>query len=104
MQKSGNKGSGSFDKFREFSGSFDIFLEFIRSLRESSACFVFEGKKAARSHLASAPTPRPNNTEAYPTGKSESFLLPENITGYTGSHKWRLRAEGWHEFNKQISK
>ena len=28
MQISGNKGSGSFDIFREFSGSFDIFREF----------------------------------------------------------------------------
>ena len=58
MQKSGNKGSGSFYKFREFSGSFDIFLEFLRSLRESSACFVFGSKKAATSQLAPAPYPK----------------------------------------------
>ena len=71
MQISGNKGSGSFDIFREFSGSFDIFREFKKKIGDFSAFTIFRSKKSETSTSHS-----PTNTQANPDGGgSESSFI-----------------------------
>ena len=101
MQISGNKGSGSFDNFREFSGSFDnlrefsgsfdTFREFLRNLRESTGCSIFVSKSC---NTSTCPYPHPLPPQALKTlkltwtGSLESSLLPDYIPGkYTGRQK-----------------
>ena len=57
MQISGNKGSGSFDKFREFSGRFDTLLEFLKKFPgvQSQPSLIFESKKQRNVNLPPLP-------------------------------------------------